>query len=707
MKDENKKPCLTSIYLTGPPGSGKTQLARQFGESFLNDTPGNDPGCTVVLTINVRSIESSLVGIEQLLQSLHLNVVRSDSMTTRCDNDDINLLKLYVEKLREILSRYPGEWLLIFDDIFEKKIAQIIPQSGHENWGNGKILLTTQNNDLAPPVCHMYAEKYSLEEGLGQDDALSLLEEISKLERDKDDFALTLTREMGSFPLPLACAATYVGQMIDDRGPSCYSWRQFVEHHRKQADMKFPIFEESNRRAKSSTVLLHAFQLLSYCTTNPIPSIIVSEFVKASLSCDDLNNDEIIAEISRCCLLSKASSSFEAVESVKFHQVMREGFIHVRNDHASKLTTENYYLSFLRLLQKSLEKAIPDYNRDNVVLKKLISSHLKSIIDFGEDHQWTEHAEFVVIQTFLADCLYHVPGVTKTKRISYCKSAYKIARLLIPMNIIPYCQLHRTLGFYYREKGDYENAVRVLKEGLGYGDRVKRENNEDWKRWIQIESSLLNVLAWTYKLQLKFDAAEQTMNDSIELAKKAFGKDHQEIITRYCNLAVIYREKKDASKAKETVDKARKMTEPKTDEAKTTTNEAETETDEAETTTDERKLIRAQAVNFSGKIYLYCAQTTDSEDKKKELLHDSLRFHAEALTIYENVYGKYHIYVAGVSRTYGLVHKELNDYNLALEYVERAEKIYWNADHIELSAALRSITEVFRAATKKIGLGDS
>ena len=682
-------PCLTSIYLTGPPGSGKTQLARQFGKRFLEDTPVVDNDQRVVLTINVHSLQSALEEMKKLLQQL--NLLKSVTIRTQCDNDT-KRLELYMEKLREILSIYPGEWLLILDNIFHQNIADKMPHGGQENWGNGKILVTTQNNELIPPVGHIYAREFSLQEGLAEDDALSLLREVSG--QDTDKFASTLAKEVESFPQSLACVATYVGQMYRDR-PGCYSWKQFLEVYRKDAaSMDFSKFEKSNPNypnsmaasvtiaarqfAESSKVLLHAFKLLSYCTTNPIPLIIVSEFVESSLSGHHLIRDEIMREISGCSLLSNGSSSSETVESVKFHQVVGEA---LRNEYAPAKGTDGKkeYASFLRLLQKSLEKAIPDYDRSNVVLKMLASPHIKSIIDFGEVRKCTEHAEYAVILTFLADCLYHVSGVTEKERISYCERAYEITHLpsCKAMNSIQYCQLHRTLGFYYREKGHLDKSEKILEKGLSVSCPFsKEENEEEWKKWIRIQSSLLNVLSWTYKMQMKLDDAEQTMTKSIKLAKIVFETHHQEIVRRLCNLAIIYREKEDLSKAREKIDEARSM---------------------IETTSNERDLTRAQVVNFSGKIYLRCAQTNDSQDEKERLLQDSRRFHAEALNIYEKVMGKNHIYVAGVCRTFGMVYKELNDYDLALEHVERAVKIYQDVQHPELSAALHSKTEVLSA----------
>ena len=103
MKEEDEAH-LIGIYLTGPPGSGKTQLARQFAKTFRRDIQICNEYAPVVLTINVESIETILKSTKDLLQELKL--VKTDILTK--ESDEIKVARLYMSELRKLLRRYPG-----------------------------------------------------------------------------------------------------------------------------------------------------------------------------------------------------------------------------------------------------------------------------------------------------------------------------------------------------------------------------------------------------------------------------------------------------------------------------------------------------------------------------------------------------------------------------------------------------------------------
>ena len=56
--DDGSNGAVSTIYLSGNPGCGKTQLARQIGEQFFKIGSGEREGLTFVATLNAETLEA-------------------------------------------------------------------------------------------------------------------------------------------------------------------------------------------------------------------------------------------------------------------------------------------------------------------------------------------------------------------------------------------------------------------------------------------------------------------------------------------------------------------------------------------------------------------------------------------------------------------------------------------------------------------------
>ena len=124
------------------PGSGKAELARQFGESMYC----KQNGAPVVVTLNTEDLNqfqmtlaSSIWHIEEASQQ-HSKDIKS------LQNTKVDVL---CHQLKELLKKQP-RWLLIIDNvrdpnITQKDIYQQLPiPEPNEHWGTGKMPITTQ-----------------------------------------------------------------------------------------------------------------------------------------------------------------------------------------------------------------------------------------------------------------------------------------------------------------------------------------------------------------------------------------------------------------------------------------------------------------------------------------------------------------------------------------------------------------------------------
>ena len=141
---------LSILYISGNPGSGKSQLAGLVAERFYEKAQEDSCSEVFVMTLNAETLGTLLDSYitfarqmkcpEDAITQIHI----SKDLKTE---DKINsLISLISSKIGQYES-----WLLLADNV--KSLSEMhvhLPQQGHGQWGRGYLLITTLLTDINP-----------------------------------------------------------------------------------------------------------------------------------------------------------------------------------------------------------------------------------------------------------------------------------------------------------------------------------------------------------------------------------------------------------------------------------------------------------------------------------------------------------------------------------------------------------------------------
>lgn len=341
-EDCNEDDGVVMVYITGPPGSGKSQLSRLYGKWYGQREGANESCATVVVTLHAETPESLLESYKRLASEMGIQ------MADAAKYDEIwqklNAYALVVKKVLRKSKYYNFKWLFIVDNVVASNpLKEFWPLPGH-GWGRGRVLVTTQDSELAPSA-HEQTSTLSLSQGLDEEDAMSFLCLISGL--DRDNFTSAVAGMLNYYPLSLACAAVFVRDMRKARPAAKFSWENCLSVLKKYNDrLEYSEFTDHNacyprsmltaafcsasRMAESSSVLKSAFEFLSLCTLQPVPLDLIKEAIISSKERQDLIPDLVMKEIARCSLLIYPQNGARGIEVITMHQVMRTVFVQLR-----------------------------------------------------------------------------------------------------------------------------------------------------------------------------------------------------------------------------------------------------------------------------------------------------------------------------------------------------------------------------------------
>ena len=207
-RDNNRK--LTYFYISGNPGSGKSQLARQVIEDIYEAVNWTTEA-VFVMTLDGKDLDSLFNSYEDLCRRLNCDESVLQSL--------LNSSKAKDEKVRNLRSQISSrmrnwkKWWIIVDNVENPElIFPLLPQLGDKCWNNGQIILTTQNRNClpvkSPPTKHI-----SLSSGMNDKECRKLLTLLSGKDVNNqilDEVAEKLDRQ----PLAMASAAVYMRQAM-------------------------------------------------------------------------------------------------------------------------------------------------------------------------------------------------------------------------------------------------------------------------------------------------------------------------------------------------------------------------------------------------------------------------------------------------------------------------------------------------------------
>ena len=232
---------MSYLYISGNPGSGKSQLASLVAERFFDDLKEMPSCSSFVMTLNAASRDSLLESYASFARHLKCpdySVVETLSSKDLTVDEKITSLKMLVAVK---ITCYTS-WLLVVDNVTNMSYVHVhLPQFENEAWARGQLLITTQDTTSIPSESS-FVKHISASKGMDPNDACSLLSKLSGI----SDIELvgTVAQRLDYQPLALAGAAVFVKEIRQDKVSTHFGWEEYLK-----------ILEKGKRQKTENTLV--------------------------------------------------------------------------------------------------------------------------------------------------------------------------------------------------------------------------------------------------------------------------------------------------------------------------------------------------------------------------------------------------------------------------------------------------------------------
>ena len=670
---------VSTVYLSGNPGSGKSQLAREIGQQFFSKQ-NND--LIFVATLNMESIDKLCDSYLALGRHLGITEYALKGLESIKQEKPIEAIKQVHRLILPKTSKFT-RWLIIADNVIDLRLVRdLLPQTGSKEWGHGQVLITTQDSGTipqnAPHTCHE-----SLSKGMRRDEAVELLETVSRISERVQ--AENVAELLDFQPLALAAAAYFVRTVVSS-GSSNYNWNAYLQDistysQRKSAETV--LANESSAYAKTTLaavemaiqravetdeVLLHTYSFLSLCANDDLPLETVLKFVKAEVK----DHPEVLmkANIVRSSLSLVHSEEGGERTYLRLHKVVHDALKlgEIANLKSCR-ESDHTMAEAVKIFNSQLEE-----NLENYAFCRKLRPHCESLLKQMTSEFSSDESTFSERFALFIDLDTVIDWLQKLARVCQESSYFFFAKIVVNLAYELLWNLDDTstgalarkgrvlnvTGEVYHRLGEYNQAKELHEKALIIRKEIFGEDHAD-------VATSYNNLALEYKRLGEYNQAKELHEKALIIRKKIFGEDHADVATSYNNLALVYRRLGEYNHAKELHEKALII----------------------------RKKIFGKdhadvATNYNNLALVY--RRLGEYNQAKEL-------HEKALTICKQIFGEDHAYVATSYDNLALVCDTLGEYNQAKELHQKAliiRKKIFGEDHADVATSYDNLALVYK-----------
>ena len=477
---------LSYCYISGNPGSGKSQLAGLVAEKYYKEGSKETNAPSFVMTLNAENPEALLTSYLSLARKMHCPEFTINTTENSKDLNNERKIAIIKDLIATKIHLYLS-WLLVIDNVTNLHwIGQFLPESGNEQWGKGQLLITTQDCSCIPPD-GSFTSHISISKGMEPADAICLLTELSGI--TDNDMGENVAHALDYQPLALASAGVYV-RKVRNTNPN-FGWEGYLEKlekgkrelTEKELANVNSIYPNSMTVATkialetvmdSDEIMKHALTFLAFCAPEPLRLDVLTTYV---VNADgELDEEDIGIHIQGSSLLLVEK---EDDVNISLHKVVHDIVKHLVKEQMDATEYARVACVAIGSCSQYIHEAIPEIlqGQDSVCGSRHIVPHLKPLAVGITNIISTEEKFGLVKNTILNICNsidnFEILGEVCCLHSEYVSSVkyFSVALKLIEENTIRtgpdhVTRIYSNMGTLHRHLSDYQQAKEYYERAL-------------------------------------------------------------------------------------------------------------------------------------------------------------------------------------------------------------------------------------------------